>query len=233
MMKFGLLFSLFFTTSRWSATEAFSLKETASVGSANSRLGLDIQKVTSPSRSISSFIDASPSINESDVNVVNRRDALIKGTTAMAGALLLSSSPPMSPPAFAKAPKIKPEAAFANLVKARDELTVAYNDYLLKKDYDGLRQYLNDEAVNINNYEENAGVLLASKSLDAESKIAIGTIRRYGAGADVIISFGGVKGEISEDIDVDDINFSAVGKGIKRTMNSLDEVIAICRSNGF
>ena len=35
-----------------------------------------------------------------------------------------------------------------------------------------------------------------NKQLDAESKIAIGTVRRYGAGADVIIMYGGLKGEI-------------------------------------
>lgn len=135
-------------------------------------------------------------------------------------------------PAHAKS-SIKPDQAFSNLVKAREELSVAYNTYILKKDYEGLRKYVNEDAINMNNYEENANVLLASKQLDAESKIAIGTVRRYGAGADVIIMYGGLKGEISEDVEEEDINYGAVSKAIRRTMDSLDEVISICRSNGF
>lgn len=92
-----------------------------------------------------------------------------------------------------------------------------------------MKDYLSDPSLNINNYEENAGVLLASKQLDAESKKEIGTIRRYGVGADVIIMFGSVKAELEEE----EANFGALSKSLKRTMDSLDEVIAICKSNGF
>jgi len=140
----------------------------------------------------------------------------------------LSSIQPV--PAYAAA-KIKPDDAFAALLKGRDELSVADQKYLSKRDYDGLRSYLNEEATNINNYETNAGVLLESKRLDAESKKDIGTIRRYGVGADVIIMYGGLKGEIDEENE--NPNYSEAAKYLKRTMDSLDEVIAICRSNGF
>ena len=51
----------------------------------------------------------------------------------------------------------------------------------------------------MNNYESNAQALLESKRLDAESKKDIGTIRRYGVGADVIIMYGGLKNEIDEE----------------------------------
>mmetsp|Transcript_22379 Transcript_22379/g.48168 ORF Transcript_22379/g.48168 Transcript_22379/m.48168 type:complete len:226 (+) Transcript_22379:75-752(+) len=225
MMKCCLFFSLvLLSASRWATTEAFSLKRTTS---AIISVSSGIEKVSSRSRIITYFSGA-----EHDADVTDRRDMLKRGTKAAMGSLLLYSSPPVSP-ALAKAPKIKPDEAFANLVKAREELSVANNNFILKRDIDGLRQYLADDAVNINNYEENAGVLLASKSLDAESKVAIGTIRRYGAGADVIIMYGGLKGEIAEDVDADEINFGAVGKYMSKTMNSLDEVIAICRSNGF
>jgi hypothetical protein len=126
---------------------------------------------------------------------------------------------------------VKPGAAFENLVKAREELALASEKYLTKKDYEGMREYFADESLNINNYEDNANVLLSSKQLDAESKKEIGTIRRYGVGADVIIMYGGLKGEIDEENDAP--NYSAVSKSLQRTMQSLDEVITICRSNGF
>ena len=94
-----------------------------------------------------------------------------------------------------------------------------------------MREYFADESLNMNKYEENASALLASKQLDSESKVAIGTIRRYGVGADVVIMYGGLKGEIDEENE--SLNFSTVSKMMKQTMDSLDEVIAICRSNGF
>jgi hypothetical protein len=124
---------------------------------------------------------------------------------------------------------IRPDAAFKSLEKAREELDTVSKTYLATKDYDGMKEYLSDVSLNINKYEENANALLASKELDAESKKEIGTIRRYGVGADVIIMYGGLKAELEEE----DVNFINVGKSLKNAMNSLDEVIAICRSNGF
>jgi len=124
---------------------------------------------------------------------------------------------------------IKPDAAFQSLIAARQELNTVSTQYLSKQDYEGMKDYLSDPSLNINNYEENAGVLLASKQLDAESKKEIGTIRRYGVGADVIIMFGSVKSELEEE----EANFGSLSKSLKRTMDSLDEVIAICKSNGF
>jgi hypothetical protein len=54
-------------------------------------------------------------------------------------------------------------------------------------------------------------------------------IRRYGVGADVIVMYGGLKMEVDEERP----NFSEIQKYLKRTVDSLDEVIAICMSNGF
>ena len=127
--------------------------------------------------------------------------------------------------------KIKPDEAFASLVKARKELQTAGETYLPKRDWEGLRSYLEQDAVNLNAYEANAGALLESKRLDAESKKDIGTIRRYGVGADVIIMYGGLKNEIDEENE--NPNGSEIAKYLRRTADSLDEVIAICRSNGF
>ena len=83
----------------------------------------------------------------------------------------------------------------------------------------------------MNNYETNAQTLLESKRLDAESKKDIGTIRRYGVGADVMIMYGGLKAEISADNDM--MSYSEVEKYYVRTLDSLEEVIAICQGNGF
>lgn len=131
----------------------------------------------------------------------------------------------------ALAGKIKPDDAFASLVKARKELQTVGETYLPKRDWEGLRAYLEQDAVNLNAYEANAGALLESKRLDAESKKDIGTIRRYGVGADVIIMYGGLKNEVDEENE--NPNGSEIAKYLRRTADSLDEVIAICRSNGF
>lgn len=134
-------------------------------------------------------------------------------------------------PSTAALAKISPEAAYANLRAAREELVVAGRKFFPKRDFDGLREYLENDAINMNSYEANAQTLLESKRLDAESKKEIGTIRRYGVGADVIIMYGGLKSEISEDNDA--VSYSEVEKFYVRTLDSLEEVIAICRNNGL
>ena len=128
--------------------------------------------------------------------------------------------------------KLDPDEAYLNLRAAREELVAAGRTYFPKKDLEGLRDYLNNEDLNINNYESNAQALLESKRLDAESKKEIGTIRRYGVGADVIIMYGGLKGALSEENEI--INFREVEKFYIRTLDALEEVIVIVRSNrGF
>jgi hypothetical protein len=92
-----------------------------------------------------------------------------------------------------------------------------------------MKSYLDDSATNMNQYEENAQVLLESKRLDVESKREIGTIRRYGVGADVIIMYGGLKSELNEDTP----DPGQVKLYWTRAVDSLDEVLSICRNNGF
>jgi hypothetical protein len=158
---------------------------------------------------------------------MNRQTAMQRIALAIQMPLIWSQGMPVQV-ANAKI-SIRPDAAFKSLEKAREELQTIATTYLPNKDYDGLRDYLSDATLNMNRYEENANALLASKELDAESKKEIGTIRRYGVGADVIIMYGGLKAELEEE----DISVSNLTKSLKRTMDSLDEVIAICRSNGF
>mmetsp|Transcript_6922 Transcript_6922/g.9039 ORF Transcript_6922/g.9039 Transcript_6922/m.9039 type:complete len:197 (-) Transcript_6922:95-685(-) len=155
---------------------------------------------------------------------VSRRALLGKTAFTISTLWILQPTPVLA--------KLKPEDAFAALVAAREELRTAGRTYLSNPpDYEGLRDFLNKEAVNLNAYESNAGALLESKRLDVESKKEIGTIRRYGVGADVIIMYGGLKTEIDEENDSP--SYGEVIKYLKRTGDALDEVIAICRSNGL
>mmetsp|Transcript_24505 Transcript_24505/g.40173 ORF Transcript_24505/g.40173 Transcript_24505/m.40173 type:complete len:210 (-) Transcript_24505:99-728(-) len=157
-------------------------------------------------------------------NNISRRRALLLTTIA-----LPSFWASHARPSFAA--KLRPDDAYASLVKARQELQVASDRYLPKKDWEGLRTYLTDEAVNMNNYDVSAQALLESKRLDAESKKDIGTIRRYGVGADVIIMYGGLKNEVDEGNE--SVSYAEVGKFLRGASQSLEEVLAICRSNGF
>lgn len=177
---------------------------------------------------------ASPSTtDDSSDSLVSRRSMLVQTVAAASGAaaMVLSSE---ACHAAAGPPKsnIDPETAYLNLRKAREELVFAGKTYFPKQDWDGLREYLNNDDAFINNYDENANALLTSKRLDTESKQAIGTIRRYGVGADVIIMYGGLKAELSEDNDRP--NGAEISKYYVKTLDSLEEVISIVRSNkGF
>ncbi len=136
--------------------------------------------------------------------------------------------------AASTAPKsnVDPETAYLNLRKAREELVFAGKTYFPKQNWEGLREFLGNEDACINNYDAYANALLTSKRLDAESKQAIGTIRRYGVGADVIIMYGGLKAELSDDLET--FNSAEISKYYVKTLDSLEEVIAIVRSNpGF
>jgi hypothetical protein len=93
--------------------------------------------------------------------------------------------------------KLRPDDAYASLLAARNELQYASLTYLPKSDWEGMRTYFTTHAINMNNYETSATSLLESKRLDAESKCEIGTIRRFGVGADVIIMYGGLKSELN------------------------------------
>ena len=163
----------------------------------------------------------------------SRRSILMQILTTTTMALSLPSTCHAAVSSSSK--KIDPETAYKNLRKAREELAVAGRIYFPKQDWDGLREYLDDDnekSTNINNYDANASALLTSTRLDAESKKAIGTIRRFGVGADVIIMYGGLKAELSEDNERP--NSSDIQKYYLKTLDSIEEVIAIVKSNpGF
>jgi len=125
--------------------------------------------------------------------------------------------------------KIDPNAAFDSIQKARSELIQA--QALLKKGDTGeLQDYLSDEAVNMKDFEDNLLSILNSSKISDEAKKDIGTIRRYGVGADVMIMYGGLTSELEASFEP---NIEEVTKYLTRTLQSLDEVIAICKNEGF
>lgn len=79
-----------------------------------------------------------------------RRRALLLGTAVLPAAWASRAGPSRA------AAKVRPDDAYASLVAARRELQVAGDTYLAKKDWDGLRAYLRDEAANMNGYEVGA-----------------------------------------------------------------------------
>ena len=173
--------------------------------------------------------------SEEDENdaMLSRRSVLKQILTVAAVTVTTTVTTP-SDACNAATPKsnIDPETAYMNLRKAREELVFAGRKYFPKRDWEGLREYLSNDDSYLNNYDANADLLLRSKRLDIESKQAIGTIRRYGVGADVIIMYGGLKAELSEDNE--ELNSAEIEKYYVKTLDSLEEVIAIVRSNpGF
>ncbi|KAL3816850.1 hypothetical protein ACHAXA_005128 [Cyclostephanos tholiformis] len=166
-----------------------------------------------------------PRDDDDDDGIVKEGDGLVAPAAAVVGPrrrrdFLLGSVVVVAaivPPATADAaPKLRPDDAYSSLVGERNELRYAADTYLSGGDWDDMRVYLETKAVNMNNYETIAGALLESKRLDAESKRDIGTIRRYGVGADVIIMYGGLRKElfvVSDDAIGDDEGW---GDGVGR-----------------
>ena len=178
-----------------------------------------------PVRGILALDESKSECLEADSLVdTTRRRAALTTLTSLLVVIGTSKSP-------VQARGVSPDTAFANLLKAKQELITAAKAYIPTRDYAGMREFFEEEATNMNNFEANSRVLLESKRLDAESKKEIGTIRRYGVGADVMIMYGGLRAEIDEGNEFP--NFNEVQKYFTRTLDSLEEVIAICRNNGF
>jgi hypothetical protein len=153
------------------------------------------------------------------------QDFLLLNTATTTATLLLHPLPVHA------ANKVKPAAAFEKLVQAQQELRQAQQQLAKNGDLDGLRNALS--ASEINNYETYSLAILGSKLLAEEDKKAIGTIRTYGAGADVMIMYGGLQAELGDENSIDDEpNYGEVKKYLARTIDSLSEVITICRNSG-
>ena len=114
--------------------------------------------------------------------------------------------------------------AFAGIVEARKVLDKV--EQLIKTDkYDDAKTLL--ESGSVAAFESNAMALVASPALAAEDKKAIGTIRRYGVGADVLIMLGGLNEAVRDD------DARAAKSYLAKSKASLDEVISIARGSGL
>ena len=120
--------------------------------------------------------------------------------------------------------KAEGSKAFAQIVACR--AGVATVDKLLRGgDFSGATTLLAQPP--FSSFKQSALVLVNSKVLSMEDIKAIGTEKRFGVGADVIIMLGGL---------ADATERSDRGAGLdyaSKAAASLDEIIAIGRSNGL
>ena len=80
-------------------------------------------------------------------------------------------------------------------------------------------------AAPVSAFEDNALVLVQSKALGLDDVKQIGTIKRYGVGADVIIMLGGLEKAVG------DKNAANAKSFLDKAKASLDEIVTICKAN--
>ena len=80
-------------------------------------------------------------------------------------------------------------------------------------------------AAPVSTFEDNALVLVQSKALGLDDVKQIGTIKRYGVGADVIIMLGGLEKAVG------DKNAANAKSFLDKAKASLDEIVTICKAN--
>ena len=112
------------------------------------------------------------------------------------------------------------KAAAAQILAARRQLDSV--DGLLKAgDFAAVKSLLSTAPVST--FEQNALVLVQSKALGPDDVKAIGTIKRYGAGADAIIMLGGLGAAAGKKDAGEAASYAEKAKA------SFDEIIAICK----
>ena len=79
------------------------------------------------------------------------------------------------------------------------------------------------ESPSITGFEKDCTILVQSTVLPSDEKKAIGTIRRYGVGADVVIMLGGLSNAVSENDARGAADFAVKAKA------ALDELLVIVR----
>ena len=112
--------------------------------------------------------------------------------------------------------------AAMQILAARQALDSA-DELVSAGDFVALRSLLS--AAPVSAFEDNALVLVQSKALGLDDVKQIGTIKRFGAGADVIIMLGGMEKAVGDKNAVNAKSFLGKAKG------SLDEILSICKAN--
>ena len=148
------------------------------------------------------------------------------GVTRRAIGVAACRSAPLIPLAAAAAPKKysadDAKTAIAGIKAGRKALD-GIDALLAKGDFDGAAAAL----APIDAFEDQATIIIQAPVLAAEDKKAIGTIRRYGVAADVIIMAGGLKEALRDEDARGAKSYLAKCKG------SLDEVISIAKGGGL
>ena len=112
--------------------------------------------------------------------------------------------------------------AAVQILAARTKLDAA--DKLVSAgDWKALKSLM--DSAPVSSFEENALVLVQSKALGLDDVKQIGTIKRYGVGADVIIMLGGLEKAVG------DKNAANAKSFLDKAKASLDEIVTICKSN--
>ena len=112
--------------------------------------------------------------------------------------------------------------AAVQILAARTKLDAA--DKLVSAgDWKALKSLM--DSAPVSSFEENALVLVQSKALSPDDVKAIGTIKRYGVGADVIIMLGGLSAAAGNADAGNAKSYLAKAKA------SLDEILVICKGN--
>eukprot|EP00588_Corethron_pennatum_P013174 CAMPEP_0194267602 /NCGR_PEP_ID=MMETSP0169-20130528/2078_1 /TAXON_ID=218684 /ORGANISM="Corethron pennatum, Strain L29A3" /LENGTH=271 /DNA_ID=CAMNT_0039008499 /DNA_START=25 /DNA_END=840 /DNA_ORIENTATION=- len=176
-------------------------------------------------------------------SILDRREAIVTSACAF----LLFAAPKLSSavtgqvktsqypgPRVSSGPLPSPKDAFKMLLASKKELEAA-RKLVGKKNsnaVESLRGYVADGGFsNLEQFEASSKSILRSGKLTDEDKKAIGTIRTYGAGADVMIMYGGLLAEISDDNE--NVSIGEVNKFLSKAFESLNEVIGICENSDF
>ena len=133
------------------------------------------------------------------------------------------SSSAVSTPSFNK--NLSPadgKKAAVQILAARRALDSA-DTLVSASDFAALQNLLS--AAPVSAFEENALVLVQSKAFGLDDVKQIGTIKRYGVGADVIIMLGGLG---TAAINSDAGNAKSY---LAKAKESLDEILVICKAN--
>lgn len=147
---------------------------------------------------------------------------------ALAGAGLSSFAKPAFAASLLAEKKVYTAAdasyAFGDIVAARSALD-RIDGLVRSGDFASVSKVLSGPPISA--FKQDALVLVQAPVLDPEDKKQIGTVKRFGLGADVVIMLGGLSDAVESEDSASALSFG------KKAKASLDEVIAIGKSNGL
>ena len=205
--------------------------------------GTDLRTERERWRNFLEELDKEPGADEDDENIVFNDELLERFTAKLEGIRDLRGRPSYVL-SFEPRPGNLPVRRQIDraLNKSRGEIWVGDRRRAAQPEQGAARQALDsaDELVGAGNFaalrsllsaapvsafEDNALVLVQSKVLGLDDVKQIGTIKRFGAGADVIIMLGGLEKAVG------DKNAANAKSYLGKAKGSLDEILSICKAN--